>query len=74
MGESEEKGAMQAENPFAMLQVHTQSCGMKSDSSGKSPLLKASRACQEGAAATASAVKSRCKATIRMGMDCRGQI
>lgn len=74
MGESEEKGAMQAENPFAMLQVHsrTQSCGMKSDSSGKSPLLKASRAGQEGAAA--SAVKSMCKATISMGTDCRGQI
>ena len=67
---------MQAEKPFAMLQAHscTQSCGTKSNSWGKSPLLKTSRACQEGAAAAVSAAKARSKATISTGTDCRCQI
>lgn len=76
MGESEEKGAMQAEKPFAVLQAHscTQSCGTKSDSWGKSPLPKTSRALQEGAASSVSTAKARSKATISMGTDCRDQI
>lgn len=76
MAETEEKGAMQAEKLFAVLQAHscTQSCRMKSDSWGKSPLPTTSRAHQEGAAAAGSVVQVRSKTTIGRGTECRGQI
>lgn len=66
MGENEQKGVMQAEIPFAMVQAYScvQRCGRKGNSFRNSSFLKTSRACQESAAATASAAKERSKATV----------
>lgn len=70
----EEEGAMKAENPFAVPRALScaQIPGMQR--CALIPVPEISRTCRQGPAAADSAVKARSKATISVGMGCRGQI